>query len=95
MTDPIRAALDKAVMQRCAMVNDRCHCQDTGSLNRVACADAVHGMAEDCAAFLQALPKGYVEVPSRHGGNRQLGMNHLHVGLLADAVLAAAKEERE
>jgi hypothetical protein len=44
------------------------------------------------AAFLRALPAGYVEVPSRHGGNRQLGMNHLHAGLLADAVLAAAKD---
>jgi hypothetical protein len=92
MSDPIRAALEKAVMHRCAAVNDRCHCQDTGALNRLACADAVYGMAEDSAAFLRAVPMMLnLELDSPGMGDEPSP----DFDALADAVLAAAKEERE
>jgi hypothetical protein len=88
--DPIRAALEKAVMQRCAAINDRCHCQDTGALNRAACADAVHGMADDWAAFLRAVPMMLnLELHSSEMGDE----SYPDFDAIADAVLAAAKDQ--
>jgi hypothetical protein len=88
MTDPIRAALEKAWHESPSFLVDLPQGRVRQSLSLEEFAKGIHD-------FLCALPAGYVEVPSRHGGNRQLGMNHLHAGLLADAVLAAAKEDRE
>jgi hypothetical protein len=99
MTDPIRAALEKAAEAlwqaeslRAAGVQRRTEWHEEGEHTRQKWRFmAAHGNA----AFLRALPEGYVEVPQPDGTTWQLGMNNIHAGLLAQAVLAAAKEERE
>lgn len=65
MSDPIKAALEAAVMQRCETINDRCHCRSAEAVDRVACADALQGMAEDCSAFLRELPADVLTI-NRH-----------------------------
>jgi hypothetical protein len=70
MTDPIRAALDKATRHGCG-----CDCESCQPGCRA-------NVAEEIAAFLRALPT-----------TDPTFFAQLHT--LADAVLAAAKEERE
>ncbi len=97
MNNPIRAALDKAAEAlwqaeslRAAGFPRRTEWHEEDEHTRQKWRFmAAHGNA----AFLRALPEGYVEVPQPEGMTRQLGMNHIHARAVAQAVLAAAKDQ--
>ncbi len=91
MTDPIRAALDKARAVYCH-ADGECPCATPDDCPMKVRSEVP---AKIIAAFLRALPEGYVEVQQPERMTRQLGMNHIHARAVADAVIAAAKEDQK
>ena len=91
MSDPIRAALDKAAEAvRVSLIKDG-SCLDGEACHALPCKCASDATANAIAAFLRALPDLSVcpRLACNYNGSGDSSAT------LADAVLAAAKEERE
>jgi hypothetical protein len=96
MSDPIRAALEKAAEEVLKNLKDRrgirqaieqCDADVQAEIGRTAAAGAI-------VTFLRNLPKGNVEVPQPGIPDRLvLGMNHIHARNLAVAVLELVEEQ--
>ena len=95
MTDPIRAALDKAA---CAICLCEGECFETRhGMMHGPCEKQIDKAAKAIADFFHRIPAGYA-IWKHHSAPYdpwELGVTHVNAEDVAEAVLSAAKEERE